>query len=69
MTGQIADQVQWRNKSHDVTAVEGSGLFEAVGVRALSTGCYRGYVASYEIHGHRLVLVALDVDPSTTGPT
>jgi len=67
VTGQVADQVQWRNKSHDVTAVDGSGLFEAVGVRALSTACYRGYIASYEIHGHRLVLVALDVDPEYEG--
>jgi hypothetical protein len=50
-----------------VTAVDGSGLFEAVGAQATSTACYRGYVASYRVDGDQLVLAELETDPSYEG--
>ncbi|MDQ0365724.1 hypothetical protein [Catenuloplanes indicus] len=42
-----------------MTAVDGNGLFAAVGAKAISTACYRGYVASYRVDDDHLVLAEL----------
>ena len=54
--GQFADQVGWQGEPFDVTAVDGSGLSEALGAQVTSTACYRGYVASYRVDDDQLVL-------------
>ncbi|MET7394071.1 hypothetical protein ABZS66_11300 [Dactylosporangium sp. NPDC005572] len=67
MTGQFADQVEWRGEPFGVTAVDGSGLFEAAGAQPTSTACYRGYIASYRVDDGRLVLAELETGPAYDG--
>lgn len=50
-----------------MTAVDGSGLFEALAAQATSTACYRGYVASYRVDDDQLVLAELETDSSHDG--
>ena len=67
VTGQFADQVEWQGEPYYVTAVDGTGLFEAAGAQATSTACYRGYVASYRIDDGNLVLVELETGQAYDG--
>ena len=53
MTGQRHDEVQFEGAWFDITAVDGTGLFDpaAHGIepRWLSTGCWRGHVCRYTV--------------------
>jgi hypothetical protein len=60
MTLQIPDILRLRDQEYAVTAVDGSGLFDpqACGLQAgrlLSTGCWRGYICTYEITAQLLL--------------
>lgn len=73
MTGQHPDEVRFSRRQFDLTAVDGTGLFDPAGhgvtVRWLGTGCYRGYICRYAVVRRRLVLrhltVGSDVEPAS----
>lgn len=67
MTGQFADRVEWQSEPFDVTAVDGTGLFVAVGATATSTACYRGFVATYRVVNDQLILAELETSISYDG--
>jgi hypothetical protein len=67
MTAQMTDQVQWQGESFSITAMDGEGLFEAVGAEPISTACYRGYVAHYRIAEGQLVLAELETGSTYDG--
>ncbi len=65
MTGQFADEVCHDGVWHSITAVDGTGLFDATThgfpPTAISTACYRGVLCRYRIKGQRLVLHAAEI--------
>jgi hypothetical protein len=68
MTLQIPDILRFRDQEYAVTAVDGSGLFDpqARGLQTgmLSTGCWRGYICTYEITASRLLLREVELGRS-----
>jgi hypothetical protein len=60
MTMQIPDEVQYKQISYAITAVDGTGLFDpaeqGVTPGPLSTGCWRGFHCAYRIHNDLLKL-------------
>lgn len=71
MTSQIADEVRYRGRWSAITAVDGSGLFDptahAIHPGPLSSGCWRGFRASYVVRHGRLILHAVEVGRPDTG--
>ena len=73
MTGQFADEVWHDGAWHSITAVDGTGLFDATAhgfaPRVISTACYRGTLYKYRVEGWRLVLHAAEIGaPPDTPP-
>ncbi|KIA64702.1 hypothetical protein [Nocardia vulneris] len=60
MTAQFPDSILFQGDSFDVTAIDGTGLFDpgAHGLEPkwIHTGCYRGYICHYAVVEQRLVL-------------
>jgi hypothetical protein len=72
VTTQESDQVYFEGSWFAVTAVDGTGLFDpatyGLEPRAISTGCYHGYVCRYAIVERQLVLRELDLGSDDEPP-
>jgi hypothetical protein len=70
MTAQVPDAVELEGRSYVLVGITGGPLFEpeAVGLvpMMMSTGCWRGYVATYRVVGDRLTLGELVVGKGST---
>ncbi len=60
MTAQIPDEVSYRRRIYDLTAIDGEGLFdpEAYGLQTVSwsSACWRGYTLRYAVRRRKLLL-------------
>lgn len=65
MTGQIHDQIRFRDQTYDLLSVTGAGLFEpsACGLipTQLHTACWRGFYCTYLIEQAALYLTMLTI--------
>jgi len=68
MTGQIPDEVTYRRRRYEITAVDGKGLFdpEAHGLEIVpvSTALWRGHLCRYTVHRQQLTLAYLEIGDS-----
>lgn len=60
MTGQIPDEVRYAGTCYQLTAVEGTGLFDpadhGLAAQPLSSACWRGFHCVYTVDGDRFLL-------------
>ncbi|WP_327003932.1 hypothetical protein OHA72_54265 [Dactylosporangium sp. NBC_01737] len=72
VTGQFADEVMHDDAWHAITAVDGTGLFDAAehgfSPRMMSTACHRGSLCKYRIDARRLVLHAAEIGAAPGTP-
>jgi hypothetical protein len=72
MTTQQSDEVTFEGVDYELTAVDGTGLFDpaAWGLEPqfMGTHCWRGYICEYGIVEQRLLLRALTVGSEDTPP-
>ena len=65
MSSQQPDTVMYDGESYEVIGVRGDGLFdpEALGIQTVAphTGCWRGFIAGYEVRARRLQLRSLAI--------
>ena len=65
MTGQIHDQVNWRDQTYALLSSNGAGLFEPATFglfpTMLHTACWRGFTCAYAIEASALLLTALTI--------
>ena len=65
MTAQFSDRFFYKGNEYALVEINGSGFFDPVqyGLTPVSwcTACWRGYLATYEIHNDKLHLRTLDV--------
>ena len=65
MSSQQLDLVAYEGDSYELVGVRGVGLFDpaAHGIQTVAphTGCWRGFIARYEVRAHRLHLRSLSI--------
>lgn len=65
MSSQQPDTVAYEGESYELIGVHGDGLFdpEAHGIQTVAphTGCWRGFIAGYEVRARRLHLRSLSI--------